>query len=130
MVASFHRVLCLSLVSLFLAACQQSKSPTENDVKAFVTRKSEMLATGVGSSHSSVTVTFESVLFGESRATNERDRLVNGITGPTVFPVRVKWSELRRWGNGDTDTVQIHYAYEFYVDEYGQWNANSVGPVN
>ncbi|HEX8436104.1 hypothetical protein [Archangium sp.] len=133
MFASFSRVLGVSIVALFLAACSQSARstpPTEAEVKAYVTRKAQALATGVGSSHSSTTVTFESVTFGESRETTERDRLVNGISGPMVFPVRVKYSELRRWGNGDTQTVQTHYAYEFYVDEFGEWNAYGVGPVN
>jgi hypothetical protein len=132
MSAFFHRAIGLTLVALFLAACQQgarSTPPTEDEVKAYITRKAQALATGVGSAHSSTTVTFESVRFGESRSTTERDRLVNGITGPTVFPVRVKYSELRRWGNGDTQTVQTHYDYEFYVDEFGEWNTYGVGPV-
>ena len=133
MVAFFRQAVGLSLVALFLAACQQgagSKPPTEDEVKAYITRKAQALATGVGSAHSSTTVTFESVRFGESRSTTERDRIVNGITGPMVFPVRVKYSELRRWGNGDTQTVQIHYDHEFYVDEFGEWNTYGVGPVN
>jgi len=73
--------------------------------------------------------TFESVRFGKSRAASKADRY-DAITGPTVFPVRVKYSELRRWGNGEIETKPFHYAYEFYVDEYGEWNAKGVGPVN
>lgn len=46
---------------------------------------------------SSVTVTVKSVRFGKSRAASKADRY-DGITGPTVFPVRVRYSELRRWG--------------------------------
>ncbi len=108
----------------------KAEAPSEETVKRFITRKEEALATGVGSKHSSVAVTFESVRFGESREATERDRLVNGIKGPRVFPVRAKYASLRRWGNGETETVNIHYAYEFYVDEFGEWDAYYVGPVN
>jgi hypothetical protein len=33
------------------------------------------------------------------------------------------------WGNGETETKPFHYAYEFYVGEYGEWNAKGMGPV-
>ncbi len=124
--------LALVVSQVGLVGCQggaKTQPPSEETVKRFITRKEEALATGIGSAHASVTVTFESVRFGDSREATERDRLVNGITGPRVFPVRAKYASLRRWGNGDTETVNIHYAYEFYMDEFGEWNAYLVGPV-
>jgi hypothetical protein len=123
-------VLVVSAVGLVGCKSGQGEAPSEDAVKRYITRKEEALATGVGSSHASVTVTFESVRMGESRAATEKDRVVNGITGSTVFPVRAKYASLRRWGNGETQTVNIHYSYEFYRDEFGEWNAYYVGPVN
>jgi hypothetical protein len=76
-----------------------------------------------------VKVTVESIRVGQKRAATERDRVVNGITGKTVFPVRVQYTSLRTWGNGETETKQVHYAYEFYQDEFGEWTAYHVGPV-
>ena len=102
---------------------------TEAAVKRYVTSKEEALATGVGSAPKSVQVTVGSVRFGQRRAATERDRVVNGITGKTVYPVRVQYTALRRWGNGETETKAVHSAYEFYQDEYGEWSAYHVGPV-
>jgi hypothetical protein len=102
---------------------------TSTAVKAFITRKEKMLATGIGSTHKSVVVTFESVRLGASRKANLRDRTVNGITGPIIYPARVKYTSLRTWGNGETESVPIHYDYEFYKDAYGSWDAYMVGPV-
>jgi hypothetical protein len=129
-IISLALALVVSLAGL--AGCKggQGEAPSEDDVKRYITRKEEALATGVGSSHSSVTVNFESVRFGQSREATEKDKVVNGITGSTVFPVQAKYSSLRRWGNGETETVNIHYSYEFYRDEFGEWNAYYVGPVN
>ena len=108
---------------------EAQQAPTEAIVKRFITKQEERLATGVGSSHKSVTVTFESVRFGQKRAANARDRVVNGITGKTLYPVRVQYTSHRTWGNGETEAKKIHYGYEFYVDEFGEWTASLVGPV-
>lgn len=99
-------------------------------VKAHITKKEKSLATGIGSAHQSVSVTFESIRFGKARKTTPKDRVVNGIEGPMVYPVRVKYTSHRRWGNGETETKNIHYDYEFYKDSYGEWNTYMVGPVN
>lgn len=79
--------------------------------------------------HSSVEAAFEEVRFGESRAATERDRLVNGITGPTVYPMRVRYTSNRTWGNGETEAKPIHYDYEFVRDTMGSLDAYLVGPV-
>lgn len=105
-------------------------APTEADVKQFITRKEEALATDVGSAHKSVTLTFESIRFGTPRKANAGDRVDKLITGSTVYPARVKYTSHRTWGNGDTEDKKIHYAYEFYQDEYKEWNAYLAGPVN
>jgi hypothetical protein len=103
---------------------------TSEIVKAYITRKEKMLATNIGSSHKSVTLSFESVLFGKTRKTTQRDRITNGIEGPTVYPVRVKYVSHRVWGNGEKEAVKVHYDYEFYKDSYGKWDSYMVGPVN
>lgn len=105
-------------------------APTEADVEKFITKKEEALATGTGSAHKSVKLTFESIRFGKSRKATERDRVVNGIQGSTVYPARVKYISHRTWGNGEAEDKKIHYDYELYQDEYDEWNAYLVGPVN
>ena len=102
---------------------------TEAVVKEFVSRQESRNATGVGSAPKSASVTFASVRFGAKRAADRRDRLVNGITGPTVHPARVNYTVLRTWGNGETESKTINYDYEFYKDEYGEWKAYMVGPA-
>ena len=97
-------------------------------VKQFITRQEERLATGVGSSHQSVKVEFVDVRLGEPRKPNEQDK-IDGVRGDTVYPVRAKYKSLRRWGNGDTAEKEIHYGYDFYRDEFGEWNAVLRGPV-
>ena len=103
-------------------------APTEADVQAFVTRGAEMSATGIGTSPSSVSLTFHEIRFGASRPANLQDRY-NGVTGPTMFPARVRYTSHLRWGARSTDTVETHYSYSFYVDAYGEWNALGHGPV-
>lgn len=103
--------------------------PSEADVKDFIQRAETRSATGVGSQHKSAVCTFSAVRFGASRPTNAYDRGTNGITGPTVYPVRVTYTSLRTWGNGETETKPIKYDYEFYKDQYGEWAAYRVGPA-
>jgi len=130
--------LCLGLTLQAQGAPKkpQPKKPTakagltSEAVKAYITRKEKMLATGIGSSHKSVTLTFESIRFGKTRPATLRDRTVNGIEGPTVYPVRAKYVSNRVWGNGEKEAVKVHYDYEFYKDSYGEWNSYMVGPVN
>lgn len=102
---------------------------TEDAVKQFITRKEENLATGVGSAHKSVTVEFVEIRMGATRAPNEQDK-IDGVRGDTVYPVRAKFKSKRVWGNGETEEKLIHYAYDFYRDESGEWNALLLGPVN
>jgi len=101
---------------------------TEDAVKQFVTRKEEALATGVGSAHKSVKVEFVEVRLGATRRPNEQDK-IDGIRGDTVYPARAKYKSVRTWGNGETEEKLIHYAYDFYRDEYGEWDAVGLGPV-
>jgi len=110
------------------ALTQMGGKPSEADIKAVIQRRLESLATGVGSSHKSVVVTFESIVFGEPRPLNAQDK-IDGLRGSTVYPVRAKYSELRTWGNGETETVKTHYGYDFYRDEFGELNFNAKGPV-
>ena len=111
------------------AATAAGGALTEDAVKQFVTRKEQNLATGVGSSHKSVAVDFSEVRIGATRAPNEQDK-IDGIRGDTVYPVRVKYTSNRTWGNGETEAKVIHYGYDFYRDEFGEWNAVGRGPVN
>ena len=101
---------------------------TEDAVKQFVTRKEEKLATGVGSAHKSVKVEFVEVRLGAARAPNEQDK-IDGVRGDRVYPARAKYKSIRTWGNGETEEKVIHYAYDFYRDEYGEWDAVLRGPV-
>ena len=135
-------VLSATLAALTLAACgegaapatgtapvaQPAGSPSEADVKAVIERRVQSLATGVGSSHKSVAVTFEAVEFGQPRPLNEQDK-IDGLRGDTAYPVRARYSELRTWGNGETETVNTYYAYDFYRDEFGGWDFSGKGPV-
>lgn len=125
-----RRVFLAFLVAL-LAACGGGggDAPTEQDVRDLITRREEASATGTGSVHSGVALDFHEVRFGEPRSADERDRVVNGITGSTVYPVRVRYTSNRTWGNGQTEAVQIHYDYELYRDPMNEWNAYLVGPV-
>ena len=129
-----------ALVSLLLAiggcgsdphrnVIDSSPSLSEEDVREFISTKEKSLATGVGSSHTASQVEFVDIRFGNRRQTNERDRVVNGITGDTVHPVRVKYVSHRTWDDGSSEDKEIHYDYEFYQDEYGEWGAYLVGPV-
>ena len=111
-----------------VAQAQNTAPLTEADVKAFVTRQQERSATGIGSVHKSVTLTFESVRMGAPRPINYADQL-EGMRGATIYPVQVKYQGLRRWGNGSTQTVETHYAYDFFRDEFGDWAAKGLGPV-
>ena len=117
-----------------LAATQSVSSmptlgePSEDDIKAVIQRRVESRATGVSSSQKSVAVISDSIAFGEPRLLNEQDK-IDGLRGDTVYPVRAKYSELRTWGNGETETVSTHYAYDFYRDEFGALNFNAKGPV-
>lgn len=131
--------LCLTVAACFGLSCNGSPeaassttevAPTEADVEQFITRKEEALATDTGSAHKSVKLTFESIRFGKSRKATERDRVVNGITGSTVYPARVKFISHRTWGNGETEDKNIHYDYDFYRDEFDELSAYLVGPVN
>ena len=117
----------LSLV--VLAGCGGGKSPTDDDVKTYVTRKENLLAGGSLTSPKTVSVTFDEIQIGKSRAADQRDRLVNGAKADTMFPVRVRYTSHRTWGNGQTEDVTIHYSYDFYVDEFGAWTAIHNGPV-
>ncbi len=101
---------------------------TEEDVKKFVTRKEQNLATGVGSSHKSVTVDFQEIQFGATRAPNERDKF-DGIRSDTVYPVRVKFTSHRTWGNGETEDKVINYNYDFYTNDFSEWDALLQGPA-
>lgn len=142
------RPLLLPLLALVLAACgggeppadaaagesfaeeeEADGAPTDDDVRALITRREEASATGVGSMHGSVALAFDEVRFGTPRAADERDRVVNGITGATVYPVRVRYTSHRTWGNGETEARPIHYDYEFFRDAQGGWDAYLVGPV-
>lgn len=109
-------------------AAQPAGGPSEADVKAVIERRVQSLATGVGSSHASVAVTFDAVEFGQPRPLNEQDR-IDGLRGDTAYPVRARYSELRTWGNGQTETVNTYYAYDFYRDEFGGWDYSGKGPV-
>ncbi len=143
-----QRTLLLPLLALVLAACGGGEppaddtageafagaeaadaAPTEDDVRDLITRREEASATGVGSMHSGVALAFDEVRFGTPRAADERDRVVNGITGATVYPVRVRYTSNRTWGNGETEAKPIHYDYEFHRDAQGGWDAYLVGPV-
>jgi hypothetical protein len=106
-----------------------SAGPTEADVKQFITRKEEASATGHGGQAGSVTLTFQNIRFGASREADRRDRLVNGITGSTVYPVRVKYTAHRTWPGGSQDQT-IHRDYEFFQDQNGEWDSYLVGVVN
>ena len=97
-------------------------------MRAFVTRRAEMSATGIGPSPSSVSLTFHEIRFGASRPANLQDRY-DGVIGPTMFPARVRCTSHLRWGAGSTDTIETHCSYSFCVDEYGEWNALGHGPV-
>ncbi len=110
------------------APAQAAGKPSEDEIKAVIQRRLESLATGVGSAHKSVVVTFDGITFGDPRPLNEQDR-IDGLRGDRAYPVRAKYSELRTWGNGETETVNTHYAYDFYRDEFGEWNYNAKGPV-
>lgn len=102
---------------------------TEADVKAYVEKKEQALATGVGSAHTGVTLTWDSVQIGATRAPNEQDK-IDGVRGDAVYPVRVKYTSNRTWNNGDKEAKAISYAYDFYVDQFGGWDAVLRGPVN
>lgn len=123
-------VLCVGLVSSGRSDEKQAAKAglTTTVVKEFVTRKEKALATGVGSAHKSVTLTFQNPRFGASRAVTKRDKL-NGIKGTTVYPVRVRYTSHRVWGNGETEDKEIHFEYEFFKDAFGEWDAYGVGPV-
>lgn len=136
-----------ALVTLLLAACgagpapadgaatglsvqaAEQRAPTRAEVEALITRRERNSATGVGSMHSGVSLAFHEVRFGTPRATNRNDRLNNGITGPTIYPVRVRYTSNRTWGNGETEAKPIHYDYEFFRDPMGEWDVYLVGPV-
>jgi hypothetical protein len=115
------------------AAAQQAPrmegGPSMQDVQDLITRRETASATGTGGVHSGVSLAFEEVSFGDPRAATERDRVVNGITGPTVYPVRVRYTSNRTWGNGQTEAKPIHYDYEFFRDAMGGWDVYLVGPV-
>ena len=102
--------------------------PSEDHIKAVIQRRVESRATGVSSSQKSVAVISDLIAFGEPRLLNEQDK-IDGLRGDTVYPVRAKYSELRTWCNGETETVSTHYAYDFYRDEFGALNFNAKGPV-
>jgi hypothetical protein len=106
-----------------------STALTEDAIKRFITRKEENLATGVGSAHKSVALDFLEIRLGDPRKPNEQDK-IDGVRGDTVHPVRAKYKSTRKWGNGDTDEKTIHYNYDFYKDEFGDWNAILRGPLN
>ncbi|HEX8464887.1 MAG TPA: hypothetical protein VF627_09755 [Abditibacterium sp.] len=107
----------------------KSQGLTAADVKAHVTKQEKRIATGVGGQHKTATVIFESIRLGKTRKTNERDRLINGVDGPMIYPARVKYTSHRTWGNGETEDKKIHYDYEFYKNSYGEWDAVLMGPV-
>ena len=109
------------------AAHAPAAAPTEEVVRQYVTRRQEKL-TKSSTGPKSVTVTFESIRFGTSRKANARDEFDGIPKGETVYPVRVKYTAVYHWGSGDEEK-QIHYDYEFYKDNYGEWAALGLGPV-
>lgn len=110
------------------ATAQATAAPTEADVKAVIERRVRSLATGSGTSHKSVDITFQAVEFGQPRALNEQDR-IDGVRGETVYPVRARYSEHRTWGNGETQDLETYYEYDFYRDDFGAWDYVGKGPV-
>lgn len=113
-------------------AATSTGAPTEDDVKALITRRAQSLATGVGSSHSAVEIEFASVEIAPGRPLNEQDR-IDGIKGDTAWPVRARWTEHRRWGaadaGGSTEDVPQYYSYDFFRDSFGGWDVLGHGPV-
>ena len=100
---------------------------TEAVVKQIVTKRENNL-TKYSTGPKSITVTFESIQFGRTRAANKQDEF-NGIPlGETVHPVRVKYTSVRHYSNTDEEK-NIHYDYDFYKDSFGEWAALGVGPV-
>lgn len=130
MLSLFKVLFAIFSVALFVSnAGAGTAGPTDADIKSHISKKEEALATGVGSSHKSATLTFESIKVGKARKATDRDRLVNGITGPVVYPVRVRYTSNRLWGNGSKESKTIFYEYEFFKDSFDEWNSYMVGPV-
>jgi hypothetical protein len=103
-----------------------SASLTEDVVKQLITKREENL-TKSSTGPKSITVTFESIRFGQSRRANEQDK-IDGIPTQTVYPVRVKYTAVHQYANED-QSKEHHYNYNFYEDSYGEWAALGVGPV-
>ncbi|WP_375398619.1 hypothetical protein [uncultured Sphingomonas sp.] len=101
---------------------------TRTDVEAFVTRQARRLATSSNGAQNDVDVSFEAVEIAAGRAPTAQEAQVEGLTGGTAWPVRVDYTEHRRWKNGDTQTVRTRYRYTFYRDSFGRWDALMVGP--
>ena len=102
---------------------------TETIVKQVVTQREERLATGDGGSPDSVTVTFESIIFGTIRTANKQDELDGVPKGQTVYPAKVRYIPHRRWENGTKEDPEINYSYDFFVNKYGQWDSLGRGPA-
>lgn len=108
------------------AAAAASKL-TEEIVKAHVTKLEQALV-GKESAHTKVDLTFQAVEIGTPRAANMQDD-IDGAHGDTIYPARVKYTSFRSWPSGETRTLEIYYAYNFYVDDFGGWGAIGLGPV-
>ena len=74
------------------------------------------------------TVTFESVRIGKTRKANKADEYEGIPAGATVYPVRVKYSVVYRYSDGDK-TENHHYDYLFFKDSFDEWATLGLGPV-
>lgn len=102
--------------------------PTEEEAKELITRRVQSSATGIGSQPSAVDLTFQSVEIAPARPVNQQDKM-DGMRGDNSWLVRAKFTELRRWGSGSTETRETHYNYDFYRDDFGKWDYMGRGPV-
>ena len=90
---------------------------TEDIVKAQITEFEESFV-GTGGV-TSVSLTFESIRIGGSQAPSYQDK-IDGITSAEYYPVRVKYTRVRKQTDEDL-TRNFDQLYKFFIDANGQW---------
>ncbi|MGI8788149.1 MAG: hypothetical protein ACR2HG_10350 [Pyrinomonadaceae bacterium] len=105
-------------------------SPTEDDVKAWVTEYENMLhPTGVSLSEpDSIDFTFGEISFGQPRVADTGDK-IRKVESDYLYPVVVEYTIHQYFKDGDHPSEK-KYNYELYRNAQGGWSAFSNGPAN
>lgn len=125
-----HSVTLIALLCLCGTLAAAAETITQEVVKKFITQREEKDQGQFNGGKNLKSISFESVQFGTSRKALPGE-LIRVPAGTTIYPVRVKYTTHRAWpaNAGAPEAVTIHWTYDFYKDEYGEWTGASTGPV-